>query len=753
MSSPIPPPPSDQTPPPPPLPKSMNEAPASDSAAAHPVDLQKSPPALGTAPEGGDPLKPPMFSHPAYSLVDGDKLTRNEDADRSIEEMESLLEALGTYVQDTMKSQIHFVEHKIPADQPGACSIYLTENITSCSKLLVVLQNHVGSQPGIWSRSLCMDHGLNVGSMLPTLMKAASLGYGIAVLNPNSNSYIDDEGNKRTILTSSSPTEHVITCWDDIIYPQTSAQHIYLLGYGNGGSLAKDILLRQLAKDNVELNRIRAIATIETSRLGEIDDTDDVREFLTQRCLNYDSSDSPASYEIKRTSKKLGAICLSAGPLPEDTPNVAFSIRNALDSAFRFFDHVHASDIRTGDEKGSLSRQFHSSEAIKVLKIPAEEAVVPDPDDGDKRPEGLMSGMKKLFSWRHDPGKEPVDMDGISKGHALGVKDFDLLKVVGKGAFGKVMLVRKKTGTAAGQIFAMKVLKKSVIAAKGQVEHTKSERDILFEVRHPFVVFLRFAFQSDEKLYLITDFYAGGSLFYHLRKSRCFSEVRARFYASELLLALSHLHSHQIIYRDLKLENVLMDGTGHVALTDFGLSKQHVQSNDAASTFCGTAEYIAPELLRGKRYGAAVDWWSFGILLYEMMAGRTPFYDKNRKIMFFNIMNSTPQFPLSFSEKACGVLRKLLNVDPTRRLGVSNIEDLKTDKFFSSIDWEKLYNKEVRPVYIPDVSNELDCKYVPKTYLRAEAKDSIVHSSGKDDKLDFQEFTYVGEPSAISGGT
>jgi serine/threonine protein kinase len=189
------------------------------------------------------------------------------------------------------------------------------------------------------------------------------------------------------------------------------------------------------------------------------------------------------------------------------------------------------------------------------------------------------------------------------------------LKVVGQGAFGKVMLVRKKEGVSAGQIYAMKVLKKSVVAAKGQVEHTKSERSILCEIRHPFIVRLRFAFQSEDKLYLITDYYNGGSLFYHLRKSKCFTEDRARFYAAELLSALDHLHQQHIIYRDLKLENILMDHTGHIALTDFGLSKQNIDVTGGATTFCGTAEYIAPELLRGHKYGSAVDWWSFGILL------------------------------------------------------------------------------------------------------------------------------------------
>ena len=138
------------------------------------------------------------------------------------------------------------------------------------------------------------------------------------------------------------------------------------------------------------------------------------------------------------------------------------------------------------------------------------------------------------------------------------------------------MLVRKKAGNGGGKIYAMKVLKKSVVSALGQVEHTKSERDILFIIRHPFIVRLRFSFQSSDKLFLITDYYNGGSLYSHLRKSKAFDEERARFYGAELLSALDHLHSQSIIYRDLKLENILMDFEGHIALTDFGLSKQDI---------------------------------------------------------------------------------------------------------------------------------------------------------------------------------
>jgi serine/threonine protein kinase len=312
------------------------------------------------------------------------------------------------------------------------------------------------------------------------------------------------------------------------------------------------------------------------------------------------------------------------------------------------------------------------------------------------------------------------------------------------------MLVRKKHGQDASRVFAMKVLKKSVVAAKGQTEHTRSERSILCEIRHPYIVRLRYAFQSEEKLYLVTDYFNGGSLFYHLRKSRGFSEVRARFYAAELLLALDHLHHSGIIYRDLKLENILMDHHGHIALTDFGLSKENVTDvfNSQLTTFCGTAEYIAPELLKGQKYGASVDWWSFGILLYEMMGFRTPFYDKNRKVMFHGIINLEPNFPPHFTSASKTLLLKLLQKEPTHRLGRNGALEIRGSEFFSAIDFWKLSMREIQPPFKPEVTNEEDTRYVPKTYLSAKPEDSIDHTSNKQKvSQHFQGFTF--NPSSL----
>ena len=193
-----------------------------------------------------------------------------------------------------------------------------------------------------------------------------------------------------------------------------------------------------------------------------------------------------------------------------------------------------------------------------------------------------------------------------------------------------------------------------------EVAHTLSERNVLIRASSPFLVGLKFSFQTPEKLYLVLDYMNGGELFYHLQKETIFSEDRARFYVCELILALEHLHKYDIVYRDLKPENILLDSSGHISLTDFGLCKEHVSFNDTTNTFCGTAEYLAPEVLTGQGYGKAVDWWSLGILFYEMTTGLPPFYSENTNLMYKKILHNQLVFPPGFSDKAQSLLRGVI---------------------------------------------------------------------------------------------
>ena len=207
---------------------------------------------------------------------------------------------------------------------------------------------------------------------------------------------------------------------------------------------------------------------------------------------------------------------------------------------------------------------------------------------------------------------------------------------------------------------------------------------------------LRFAFQNDEKLYLVTDYYAGGSLFYHLRKSRGFAEPRARMYSAELLLALAHLHEHGIIYRDLKLENVLMDHHGHIALTDFGLAKDQVTSYvSGAKSFCGTPEYLAPEIIHRKGHGKAVDWWSLGMLIYELLTGLPPWYTKNRLHLFEDICWAPLRFPRHVSDPARSLIRGMLCRDPALRFRAAQC---KAHPFYADVDWEAATERGLLPM-------------------------------------------------------
>jgi len=282
-------------------------------------------------------------------------------------------------------------------------------------------------------------------------------------------------------------------------------------------------------------------------------------------------------------------------------------------------------------------------------------------------------------------------------GKKVSTEDFEVLNVIGKGSYGKVMQVRKKDS---GEIFAMKEMSKEVIVRENLMEHTKAEKSILQRINHPFIVALHYAFQTKDRLYLVLDFLCGGELFFHLQSAGKFDVYRAKFYTAQIGHALGHLHSLNIIYRDLKPENAVLDKEGNVCLTDFGLAKTNVQAANA-QTFCGTPEYLAPEFLLGGGHGKAVDWWSLGVLLYEMMFGLPPFYSENVDEMYELILRKPLEFTDPCSEEAKDLLRKLLDRNPETRL--QNVDLFKAHPFFKDINWDDLYNRRIKPPFVPNV--------------------------------------------------
>ena len=238
------------------------------------------------------------------------------------------------------------------------------------------------------------------------------------------------------------------------------------------------------------------------------------------------------------------------------------------------------------------------------------------------------------------------------------VEDFDFIKVIGKGYFGKVSQVRYKEDD---NIFALKTLKKNKLKEAKQIQHTKTERKILEFVNHPFIVSLKFAFQSDTKLYLVMDYYNGGELFYHLRKNNRFNEEQAKFYLAQIILAIEFLHKNKIIYRDIKPENIILDNKGYIKLTDFGLAKEDITEEVGTQTFCGTPEYLAPEIIRGDKYGKSVDIWCMGILLYEMLFGLV----KNFLKIFVNLFHKNIKISRHFLIK--------IKANCTKRLFLMNL--------------------------------------------------------------------------------
>ncbi|XP_050668248.1 atypical protein kinase C isoform X3 [Leptidea sinapis] len=334
------------------------------------------------------------------------------------------------------------------------------------------------------------------------------------------------------------------------------------------------------------------------------------------------------------------------------------------------------------------------------------------------------------------------------------LEDFELIRVIGRGSYAKVLMVELKRTK---RVYAMKVIKKALVTDDEDIDWVQTEKHV-FETasNHPFLVGLHSCFQTPSRLFFVIEFVRGGDLMFHMQRQRRLPEEHARFYAAEISLALHFLHERGVIYRDLKLDNVLLDHEGHIKLTDYGMCKEGVRPGDTTSTFCGTPNYIAPEILRGEEYGFSVDWWALGVLTYEMLAGRSPFDishaadnpDQNTEDYLFQvILEKTIRIPRSLSVKAASVLKGFLNKNPVERLGCgeNGFLDIVNHPFFKSIEWEMLEQKQVVPPFKPRLEGERDLANFPPEFT-----EEPVHLTPDNDteiadidQSEFEGFEYV----------
>ena len=310
------------------------------------------------------------------------------------------------------------------------------------------------------------------------------------------------------------------------------------------------------------------------------------------------------------------------------------------------------------------------------------------------------------------------------------LEDFKVLKIIGRGSFGKVSLVEY---IPTKEIYAMKSLKKDILIEQEQIENTLLEKKILESINYPLLCNLIFCFQTKERIYFVMPFLSGGELFQHLRKFRTFDEKKVKFYGAQIALALEYLHEKGIVYRDLKPENILMDENGYLRLADFGMAKQ-LNNNEKAMSFCGTPEYLAPEIIIGKGHDKNADWWSFGILLYEMLCGLPPFYVENLERMYELIKSGPLKFPkrIQLSDEAKDVIKKLLERDVNKRLGNKGINEIKEHPFFKDIDFDLIVQKKIPAPFIPNINDKTDVQYFDEEFTNEDVSNTYIPQKNLD---------------------
>lgn len=339
----------------------------------------------------------------------------------------------------------------------------------------------------------------------------------------------------------------------------------------------------------------------------------------------------------------------------------------------------------------------------------------------------------------------PASSTGVKPARKPCLEDYAILRVLGDSQVGKVLLVRSRID---GNLYAMKSLSKKGLAEADQLEQTIVEKNLLVSNRSPFLMTAYCSFQTVERIFMVMEYVPGGELFARLKEEGTFEESRVKLYAAEIALGLGCLHSHKCVYRDLRPENILVDAEGHLRIINFGMTKSNLDVGGTTQTFCGTPEYIAPEILQQKPYGKDVDWWSFGILVYEMLNGIPPFYDENISVMYRNIVTAPVVFTSSrVSEDARDFVLALLDRNPQTRLGSgeADVNAVKAHKWFSDLNWSAVEAKRVKPEWIPTIRSETDTSNFDAAVTQQDAVLSFEESSAVPQEAQncFQNFTFT----------